>query len=649
MIRCVLCLEWYHTSCIVVPKSISGKPIGKGFTSWSATREVRYQCNLCCRSRRPRLDTILSLLMSLQKLPVRVPEGEALQFLTERAMNWQDRGKQILTNTEVQRVLILLKQEVDIIIQEKPNLSATNLLVQKLITVQKFCEIKEETREEKIISNNTQLPQAATNKTETIKMDTDSSNKKLVKEDSELECQEKMTGSPPSKEETQASNPQVLLLQSENSSRAQSPIDVMTPVDASITIGLAKDKLETKPDLNTITMTPLPIELLDEIEMLACEGESLEVCLDEVSIFWAILQIQRPLIKEHCLIMNSDYRRRLVKERKKQRTTKRKIDTKPIVSPVIPPTAVHTKINATVAAKSMKKVKLEEMKQPKPALLEVKKEEIDDDEQSKDDDDNDDEDCSARPCCKPLGEEVEWVQCDKCENWYHVVCVGISAEEAGKLDVYMCPYCKPVIKKIKVEEIEEPITAVTKVNTEVKGASTEILNINSGIVDTLKMDMETNNSSVNSQEIRNLSPGIRDLSVIAEVAHKLVSGASENEMLSNITDKKDSDIPQGLNSLDFLADISDKVKATQQNTSLVTNSATIELLKKPENIQNIIINESMEIDESRKPGDNAAQFVSTTDDSITTQKTNSETVTVSTNNKSVTMPTNNDIEMTSIE
>lgn len=328
MIRCVLCLEWYHTSCIVVPKSISGKPIGKGFTSWSATREVRYQCNLCCRSRRPRLDTILSLLMSLQKLPVRVPEGEALQFLTERAMNWQDRGKQILTNTEIQRVLILLKQEVDLIIQEKPNLSATNLLVQKLITVQKFCEIKKEVQE-KIISNNIQLPQATNSKTETIKMDIDSSNKKLVKEDSELECQEKMNGSPPSKEDTQASNPQVLLLQSENSSRAQSPIDVMTPVDASITIGLAKDRLmtpvdasitiglakdqlETKPDLNTITMTPLPVELLDEIEMLACEGESLEVCLDEVSIFWAILQIQRPLIKEDCLIMVGGCRHLLI-------------------------------------------------------------------------------------------------------------------------------------------------------------------------------------------------------------------------------------------------------------------------------------------------------------------------------------------------
>ena len=36
-----------------------------------------------------RLETILSLLVSLQKLTVRLPEGEALQCLTERAMAWQ--------------------------------------------------------------------------------------------------------------------------------------------------------------------------------------------------------------------------------------------------------------------------------------------------------------------------------------------------------------------------------------------------------------------------------------------------------------------------------------------------------------------------------------------------------------------------------
>jgi histone demethylase JARID1 len=44
-----------------------------------------------------RLETILSLLVSLQKLTVRLPEGEALQCLTERAMAWQVGVKVVVT------------------------------------------------------------------------------------------------------------------------------------------------------------------------------------------------------------------------------------------------------------------------------------------------------------------------------------------------------------------------------------------------------------------------------------------------------------------------------------------------------------------------------------------------------------------------
>jgi len=120
MIRCVLCLEWYHSSCIVLPKTVNGRPIVKGFTPWGASKAIRYMCPLCLRSRRPRLDTILSLLMSLQKLPVRVPEGEALQFLTERAMNWQDRAKHALEHEEIQRVMNDVKREAEMAAGDKP-------------------------------------------------------------------------------------------------------------------------------------------------------------------------------------------------------------------------------------------------------------------------------------------------------------------------------------------------------------------------------------------------------------------------------------------------------------------------------------------------------------------------------------------------
>jgi hypothetical protein len=50
-------------------------------------------CDFCVRSRRPRLQDVVKLLGNLQKLTVRLPEGEILQCLTERAMTWQEKAE----------------------------------------------------------------------------------------------------------------------------------------------------------------------------------------------------------------------------------------------------------------------------------------------------------------------------------------------------------------------------------------------------------------------------------------------------------------------------------------------------------------------------------------------------------------------------
>uniref|UniRef100_A0A8C2ESY3 [histone H3]-trimethyl-L-lysine(4) demethylase n=1 Tax=Cyprinus carpio TaxID=7962 RepID=A0A8C2ESY3_CYPCA len=48
--------------------------------------------------------------------------------------------------------------------------------------------------------------------------------------------------------------------------------------------------------------------------------------------------------------------------------------------------------------------------------------------------------CPAENCLQPEGEEVYWVQCDCCNRWFHMICVGVSAELAAKED-YMCVTC----------------------------------------------------------------------------------------------------------------------------------------------------------------------------------------------------------------
>eukprot|EP00116_Pleurobrachia_bachei_P010316 sb/3470578/ len=53
---------------------------------------------------------------------------------------------------------------------------------------------------------------------------------------------------------------------------------------------------------------------------------------------------------------------------------------------------------------------------------------------------NTDELCSFQTCLRPEGAQVGWIQCDKCEKWYHLECVSISHVEAEQIDDYTCPY-----------------------------------------------------------------------------------------------------------------------------------------------------------------------------------------------------------------
>uniref|UniRef100_H2Y6C7 [Histone H3]-trimethyl-L-lysine(4) demethylase n=1 Tax=Ciona savignyi TaxID=51511 RepID=H2Y6C7_CIOSA len=99
MLQCEVCHDWFHTSCVPLPKLNNSK------SRVSILYELKFLCPLCHRSRRPHLTTILSLLLQLQRLPVRIREGEALQCLTERAMSWQDKARRILSTDECQNAL----------------------------------------------------------------------------------------------------------------------------------------------------------------------------------------------------------------------------------------------------------------------------------------------------------------------------------------------------------------------------------------------------------------------------------------------------------------------------------------------------------------------------------------------------------------
>ncbi|XP_063748483.1 lysine-specific demethylase 5C [Eleginops maclovinus] len=116
-LRCHLCKDWFHGGCVAFPSLLpsSGSPENPlCWWDWDS----RFLCPRCQRSRRPRLETILALLVALQRLPVRLPEGEALQCLTERAITWQGRAKEALETPELQGVLQRLQELKETLRQE---------------------------------------------------------------------------------------------------------------------------------------------------------------------------------------------------------------------------------------------------------------------------------------------------------------------------------------------------------------------------------------------------------------------------------------------------------------------------------------------------------------------------------------------------
>ncbi|CAG9570286.1 unnamed protein product [Danaus chrysippus] len=106
MTQCELCKDWFHAACVLSSRSEESEssPEPEAEPQPSPAPEPKFLCPDCARTKRPRLHRILALLVWLQKLPVRLAEGEALQCVTERAMAWQDAARALLASLPTTRV-----------------------------------------------------------------------------------------------------------------------------------------------------------------------------------------------------------------------------------------------------------------------------------------------------------------------------------------------------------------------------------------------------------------------------------------------------------------------------------------------------------------------------------------------------------------
>lgn len=90
MRQCELCRDSFHSVCV---RGMVEQPDSEPWL-----------CPSCHRSAKPALDRIVSLLASLQRIRVRLPEGDAVRYMIERTVSWQRRAREALTSYDLSAI-----------------------------------------------------------------------------------------------------------------------------------------------------------------------------------------------------------------------------------------------------------------------------------------------------------------------------------------------------------------------------------------------------------------------------------------------------------------------------------------------------------------------------------------------------------------
>ncbi|XP_069797396.1 lysine (K)-specific demethylase 5Ba isoform X2 [Narcine bancroftii] len=381
MLQCELCKDWFHSNCVSAASGCHG--------------ELPWLCPLCLRSEKPSFEKILTLLSTLQKIPVRLPEGEALNYVFERAMNWQHRAKQLLGTDELRLALITSQ----VASQPWPGISkqmaATEL-------------------EKKVAECNLQV-----NSAKEVKFFTAVCNR------NQLEKEEKMGNSRPLQKCIPA---QGLCLSDE----VRSQLDEM--MMEALLMPVTLPEMQHIYQILWLTQSSVVEDHQQQSERLKYEPLEVMQCLTEACDTSTVEDQDccfKPVKREE----NCERKKRRIEKDgsigEKREKLKRLSNPKPRSIKLRQERLNDLNLGTVEAEKCF------EFLHPSQEPLVIMESAYSEPEDSEDEDAI----CPAESCQQPEGDEVDWVQCDgSCNQWFHQICVGVSSETAEKED-YICVNC----------------------------------------------------------------------------------------------------------------------------------------------------------------------------------------------------------------
>ncbi|XP_048409588.1 lysine-specific demethylase 5B-like isoform X3 [Stegostoma tigrinum] len=380
MLQCELCKDWFHSSCVSMVNAHHG--------------ELPWLCPLCQRSEKPSLEQILPLLTTVQKIPVRLPEGEALNYVFERAVNWQHRTEQLLSRDEFRLAQITSQVAIQAWQGMTKQMAATEL-------------------EKRVAEGNLEVNSGNESELITAVCNTNPFEKEKI-----------VRYRPP----WQTCIPAQGLCLSDD---VRSQLDEL--IMEALLLQVSLPEMQHIYQISCAAQYPVVESHQQRSELLSCKPVEVMQCLAETCASTAEGEgcCLKPMKGEgNC----EKKKRRLEKDGSvgEKREKLKKLNN---------PKKGNVKLNQE-RTKNLSLVRIEaekylEFLQPHEALSVIMEPPYSEPEDSEDEDAI----CPAESCQQPEGDEVDWVQCDgSCNQWFHQICVGVSSETAEKED-YICINC----------------------------------------------------------------------------------------------------------------------------------------------------------------------------------------------------------------